>query len=122
MTHLAKFLSPSGIMVATLQGRWSELVHETSPYIGEDRWQTILGQYNSCGHVYCNYIKEESHEFISGSYGVSLVKPHIAVKMVEKIPDVRIFLYQERAWADHQDVVVFGRPAFELAWLTSDPV
>jgi hypothetical protein len=44
---------------------------------------------------------------------VSLARPHVIVRMVEQIPGVRILLYAERAWADHQDVIAFGRPAFD---------
>lgn len=119
MAHLAKFLSPNGIVVATFHGRWSEHVHKVAPYIGEDRWRGILDQYNNYGYGYSDYIQEESHEFISSSYGISLIKPHFIIKMIEEIPGIRIFSYIERAWADHQDVVAFGCPAFDMAWPTS---
>jgi SAM-dependent methyltransferase len=116
MAHMANYLSPNGFIVATFHGRWSEHVHKVAPYMGEERWQKILDQYHTNGYGYCDYIQEESHEYISGSYGISLVKPHVTVKMIEEIPGVRVFCYNERAWADHQDVVVFGRPAFDMAW------
>jgi len=119
MAHLAKFLSPNGIVVATFHGRWSEHVHKVAPYIGEERWEGILAQYNSYGYGYSDYIQEESHEFISNSYGISLIKPHFIIKMIEEIPGIRIFSYIERAWADHQDVVAFGHPAFDMAWPAS---
>ena len=121
MVHLAKFLSPDGIIVATLHGRWCEHVHKVSPYIGNERWEDILKQYHTHGYGYSDYIQKESHDYISGSYGVSLVKPHTSIKIIEQIPNIRIFSYIERAWADHQDVVVFGRPAFDNAWVPSVP-
>ncbi len=116
MAHLAKFLNPNGIVIATLHGRWCEYVHRVAPYIAEERWQKILKNYRSDGYGYHDYIKEESHEFIPESYGVSLVKPHVSIRIIEEIPDIRLFYYNERAWADHQDVVAFGRPAFNKAW------
>jgi SAM-dependent methyltransferase len=116
MAHLAKYLNPNGIVVATLHGRWSEHVNKVAPYTSPERWQKILDRYYSHGYGYCDYIQEESHDFISGNYGISLIKPHIMIKIIEEIPGVRIFLYNERAWGDHQDVVAFGRPAFDLPW------
>ncbi len=116
MAHLAKLLRPNGVLVATLHGRWSESVHKVAPYIAEDRWQSIVDQYNSHGYGYGDYRREESHEFITEGYGISLVKPHMAIEIVENIPGVRLFLYGERAWADHQDVIAFGLPAFDQPW------
>lgn len=66
--------------------------------------------------VYCDYTPEELHDFISRNYGVSLIRPHAMVRLIEEIPGIRIFLYNERAWGDHQDVVAFGRPSFDLPW------
>jgi SAM-dependent methyltransferase len=112
MTHLAKFLTPTGIIVATLHGRWSEHRHAIRPYIREESWEKVLAGYLSTGYGYCNY----GAEFISSptsDYGVSLVKPHATIKDIENIPGTRIYLYQERGWADHQDVVVFGRPSYD---------
>ena len=114
--HLAKFLSPRGIVVATLHGRWCQSVHKVSPYIAEDRWQAILGDYSTFGYGYRDYPKAESHSFISGSYGVSLAKPHAILSDLEEIPGTRIYLYIERGWSDHQDVVAYGRPKYNAPW------
>lgn len=114
--HLARFLSPQGIIVATLHGRWSQHVHKVNPYIGEDSWKEILKDYSSTGYGYRDYLKEESHSFISGSYGISLAKPHVIIRDLEEIPGIRIYLYLERGWADHQDVVVFGHPGYDEPW------
>ncbi len=116
MAHLAKFLSPQGIVVATLHGRWSQFVHKVAPYIREDRWKEILQDYSSTGYGYRDYYKEESHRFISGSYGISIAKPHVTIMDVEEIPNTRIFLYLERGWGDHHDVVAFGRPSYAELW------
>jgi 2-polyprenyl-3-methyl-5-hydroxy-6-metoxy-1,4-benzoquinol methylase len=116
MTHLSKFLSPQGIIVATIHGRWSQHVHKVAPYIREDRWEEILQNYSSTGHGYRDYYKEESHQFISGSYGISIAKPHVTIKDVEDIPNTRIFLYLERGWGDHHDVVAIGCPSYAEPW------
>jgi len=116
MAHLARFLSPQGIVVATVHGRWSEQVHKQAPYIDEGRWQKILEEYSATGYGYQDYCKEDSHNYISGSYGVSLARPHVIVEEIERIPAVRLFMYMERGWGEHQDVVVFGRPDHAKPW------
>ena len=115
MSHLAKFLSPTGVVVATLHGRWSQYVHEVLPYIEEEKWQQILNDYSVAGYGYSDYLSHGlSH--ISGSYGVSLAKPHATIRNVEDVAGIRIYLYRERGWADHQDVLVFGRPSYDQRW------
>ncbi len=116
MTHLARFLSPTGIIVATLHGRWCEHVYAVAPYIAGERWEVILRDYRAVGHGYSDYSRQENHTYIEGSYGVSLARPHITLQDVETIPGVRIYSYRERAWADHQDVIVFGCPAWDKPW------
>jgi SAM-dependent methyltransferase len=95
-SHLVKFLSPQGIAVSTLHGRWSQYVQKVLPYINEDSWRGILSDYSVLGYGYRDYTKQESHHFISGSYGVSLVDPYVTVRDLENIPGVRIYLYRER--------------------------
>ncbi|MBN2577687.1 MAG: class I SAM-dependent methyltransferase [Pirellulales bacterium] len=116
MAHLAKFLSPYGIAVCTVHGRWCPSVYTVFPYLAEDRWREIVKEYSSSGYGYRDYSRAESHSFISGSYGVSLAKPHATIQNVEDIPGVRIYLYLERGWGDHHDVVAFGRPAYDEPW------
>ena len=116
MTHLASFLSPSGIIVATMHGRWSEHVYLQHQYITEDKWKRILQGYRETGYGYADYSTEENHSYITGSYGVSLAKPHAILQDIETIPDVRIYSYHERGWGEHQDVVVFGRPSYAMPW------
>lgn len=114
MVHLSKFLSERGIIIATLIGRKGISIHKRVPYIAEKRWNKILADYNDFGYGYCDYEKEENHEYISGSYGISLAKPSVVVEIIEKIPNVRLYSFTECAWADHQDVVVFGKPSFNV--------
>ena len=116
ITHLSQYLSETGIMVATFHGRWCESVHTVAPYITEDRWGSILSEYRATGFGYADYKPEETSPVVEGSYGVSLGKPHAIVGELEGIPGTRLFMYRERGWADHQDVVVLGKPAFDEPW------
>lgn len=116
MAHLSKFLTPHGVIVATLHGRWSQHVHKVAPFIAEDIWAKILEGYNTTGYGYQDYPREKNHSYIKGSYGISLVKPHVTIRNLEDIPGIRLYLYMERCWSDVHDVVVFGRPSFDEPW------
>lgn len=116
LLHLSRYLSPCGIIVATIHGRWAEYAHEICRYIGEDRWEKIMEEYRSSGYGYCDYIQEESHAYIERGYGVSILRPHIIVSDVEEMPEVRVLMYRERGWADHQDVIVVGKPPYNEKW------
>jgi SAM-dependent methyltransferase len=109
---LAGLLSDNGIVVATFHGRWAS--HRPIPYIDDERWGQILAEYNETGYGFRDYAKGDGHDFIAGSYGISVAKPHVILKMLEEIPGTRIYMYQERGWDDHQDVAVFGRPKVDV--------
>lgn len=115
LAHLSKFLAPNGIVVATTHGRWSEHVNRRMPYIGADRWSQVMDGYRAQGYGYADYVRAESTEYVPDSYGISMARPYAMMKLLESIEGVRIFSYIERAWADHQDVIVYGKPAHDAA-------
>lgn len=116
LRHLARFLSPSGIVVATMHGRWSEHVNQRSPYIGGERWEKVMDGYRNGGYGYSDYVQQEASQYTPGNYGISMAKPQAMMRLLESVPEVRIFSYTERAWADHQDVIVYGKPAYDAPW------
>ncbi|OZI62968.1 class I SAM-dependent methyltransferase [Bordetella genomosp. 11] len=116
LSHLTQFLTETGIMIATFHGRWSETVAAQAPYINPQAWSEILSEYRATGYGYRDYERSENHQYIQGSYGISLSSASAIAKIVEAVEGVRIFSYQERAWADHQDVMVIGKPAHNMAW------
>ena len=120
MAHLAMLLSPTGIVVATVHGRWCEHAYAKAKYIVKDKWDNAIRDYRATGYGYASYSRDENHDYIDTEYGVSISRPDITIQDVETIPGVRIYAYMERAWADHQDVVVFGRPAFDTRWPSSE--
>lgn len=114
LTHLSGQLSPTGIIVATFHGRWTTRVQKISPHISDEaKWAGIMEDFIGKGYGFRSYETEEGHSFGEGSYGVSVSKPHAIVKMIEGIPDVRIFMYQEQGWGDNLDVVAFGKPKWD---------
>jgi hypothetical protein len=112
---LAGLLSDKGIVVATFHGRWATQRHRLIPYIDDERWERILSDYRTKGYGYHDYSRDQTHDFISGSYGISVAMPHVIVNILEEIPGVRIYMYQERAWATNHDVAVFGKPDWDEA-------
>lgn len=116
MAHLATLLSRTGIVVATTHGRWCEHAYAKVQYIAKDKWNNVIKNYRAGGYGYASYSREESHDYIDSDYGVSMSRPSITIQDIEAIPSVRIYIYTERAWADHHDVVVFGRPSFDTPW------
>jgi SAM-dependent methyltransferase len=116
LRFLTERLSRHGVLVATFHGRWSESVHTVAPYVNENAWRALVEAYRRTGYGYCDYEAAESHDFLRASYGVSMARPHVLVRGAEAIPGVRLLLYRERGWLDHQDVMVLGRPAFDEAW------
>jgi hypothetical protein len=41
--------------------------------------------------------------------------PHVIVNILEEIPGVRIYMYQEKAWGSNHDVAVFWKPDWDEA-------
>ena len=116
LAHLASLLSDKGIVIATTHGRWCEHIYETVRYISEDKWMKIVSECRASGYGYASYSRQESHRFIDHDYGVSMALPSAITNDIENISGVRIYGYMERGWADHQDVVVYGRPSFDTPW------
>ena len=47
-------------------------------------------------------------------YDVALTNPGWLMQGLADMDDIRILHFSERAWDDHQDVVVFGKPAVNV--------
>ena len=116
LTFLSGLLTPQGIIISTLHGRWASKLHKLVPYIDDDSWKVIIRDYESLGYGYHDYKTGQSHDFISGSYGISVAKPHTIIQMLENIPGIRIYMYKEKAWGDNHDVIVFGHPDWDESW------
>jgi methyltransferase family protein len=111
LDYLSRQLTSTGIVVSTFHGRWAIKMQRIIPYLDEDRWNKVLEGYYTLGYGYIDYHPGEVR--VDSNYGISVAKPHVLVEMIEKIPGVRIFLYQERGWGENHDVIAFGRPGWE---------
>jgi SAM-dependent methyltransferase len=112
LSYLARQLSPTGIIVATFHGRWSERMQTLIPYTDELRWGVVKQGFDRWGYGYTDYAPGLGHDFVPGSYGISAVRPDHLMEIVERIPGVRIFHFQEKGWGNNHDVLAFGKPCW----------
>lgn len=113
LRFIARSLSPQGLALVTLEGRHSVYIQDHKwKLIADDLFEVARKGYNRTGFGYVDY----HHNFRSAnfdrqsSYGVALVKPSYVLNMLEGELGITVLCVQERAWDDHQDLVVFGRP------------
>ncbi|MFK7918944.1 MAG: trans-aconitate 2-methyltransferase [Ilumatobacter sp.] len=111
LRFIARALSPTGIAIVTLEGRRGIEIHnEFYKVIEDDQFQRIQKGYDKTGFGFADYTDRTKRLFNKQeSYGITLVKPSWVMDALENM-DVRILGYTERAWDNHQDMVVFGRP------------
>lgn len=113
LRFMARSLSPQGIALVTIEGRHSVFIQDNKwKLIGDDLFEVARKGYNRTGFGYVDY----RHDFRAAnfqkqeSYGVALVKPSYITAILQENSELTILGVQERAWDDHQDLVVFGRP------------
>lgn len=114
LSFLSQQLTDKGIIVATFHGRWSMRMQDLMPYTDADRWAQVVAGYNSNGYGYVDYAPGIGHDFVPGSYGVSAVRPHRLMQMIENIAGIRFVHFQEKGWGEHQDLLAFGRPDWSV--------
>jgi SAM-dependent methyltransferase len=103
-------LSPTGIAIVTLHGRWSPHFQRRSKYMEDEEFAVAEEAFRATGFGYRAYPGATWFD-LQESYGISLSAPHWVMQHLERWDDIRLYSYTERGWADHQDVLVFGRPA-----------
>jgi len=109
---ITRALSPTGIALVTFQGRHAEHIQRHKwKYLPDNLFAVAERRVREAGFGFVDYGGEFRKRFANEtSYGVALVRPSWVMRHLERDPRVRILSYTERAWDDHQDVVVFGRP------------
>ena len=109
---IARGLSPTGIALVTLEGRRAEEIQDTAwKLIEDDRFDRIRRAYRRKGFGFADYSAPMKKLFPSQQqYGIALVAPSWVMRGLEQRSELRVLGYVERAWDEHQDVMVFGRP------------
>jgi len=105
---LARSLSERGVAVATLHGRYSPEVQASRfKYLPDADFEIAERGFRERGFGFAPYPGQER-------FGIALARPSFVLAAVEALEGIRILGYRERAWDDHQDVVVFGKPPIRL--------
>ncbi len=107
-------LSETGLAIVTLEGRRSiEIQTRFVEIIRPRAFRRIMLGYRLTGHGFAEYDRSFRRRvfYKQARYGSAFVRPDWMTREVMRLPNVRLLGYAERAWNDHQDVVVFGRPA-----------
>lgn len=109
---IARSLSPQGIAIVSFQGRHSDYIQKHKwKYLADRLYDRAQRAVRRRGFGYVDYEGSFRTLFAAQArYGVALVRPHWVMRALEGREDIRILSYAERAWDDHQDVLVFGRP------------
>jgi SAM-dependent methyltransferase len=112
LNAIVRALGPTGIALVTFQGRHAEHVQRHQwKYLEDERFAIAERQVRQEAFGFVDYRGEFRTRFENETpYGIALVRPSWVMRHLEANPHVRILGYAERAWDDHQDVVVFGRP------------
>src|SRR2546423_6811264 len=109
---ITRSLSDKGIAIVTLHGRHSEYIQRHKwRYVEDMLYAKIDETLDQTGFGYVDY--DASIRSIldrQTRYGISVIRPHWAIKAVEGDDRTRVLGYVERGWDDHQDVFVLGRP------------
>jgi SAM-dependent methyltransferase len=100
LDRLLRAVNPTGVVVATTNGRRCLEMAKSRLYIDRGKWERIVAQYNSSGAGYQSYGRPDW-----GDWGVSLTSPG----RIAELTDARMTLYQEGGWANHQDLVAWSR-------------
>lgn len=126
LTHLAapefqsalelfsRSLSPDGVAVVTLHGRYSPYFHHNKcKYLPGESFALAEADFRNDGFGYADYNMPGVY-FEQKEYGISLSAPSYVLKCLERDESLRIKAYVERHWDDHQDVVVFQKTPTNL--------
>ena len=101
LAFLSKHLLPRGLLLFTTHGRFSAhmLRSGKSPYgLSDSDAAILLAYYRNSGFGYVNY----PH---SSEYGISLASPAWTLREIQRLATLKVILYREAGWDNHQDVI-----------------
>ena len=115
LAMIARTLSPNGTALVTFHGRHSSHVQRHKwKYLDDESFRIAERGAETAGFGFAEY-RGAQREWLGTPprYGISLIRPHWAIAQLEMDPAIRVLGFSERAWDDHQDVVIFGRPGID---------
>jgi SAM-dependent methyltransferase len=111
---LQSLLTPGGLLVFTTHGPFvaRRLREHVGNYgLDEKSVSTILDHYDATGFGYADYPTEVLARVGVSKYGISISKPSWVCREIETAPNMRLIMYTEKAWDNHQDAVACTRDA-----------
>jgi len=101
LQHFDSYLNKNGILVFTTHGEFVvKQIQEGQTYgLESDKIPKLLHDYCTIGFGYSNY--KESNE-----YGISVSSPSFVLHILEKLSDLKLLMYLETRWDEHQDVII----------------
>jgi len=115
LAMISRSLSPTGIAIVTFHGRHSSHVQRHKwKYVEDELFHIAEDRVGTSGFGFVGYQGDVRDQLSAqAAYGVSLIKPRWPIVQLEADSSIRILGYSERAWDDHQDVVIFGHPGVD---------
>ncbi len=97
-------ITPGGLLVATTHGRWvrQRMLEGASYDLPPLAQQRAVTDFDQTGFGYADYAR-------APGYGISLCSPSWLLHEVQQRGTWEIIAFHERAWAQHQDVLVLRR-------------
>ncbi len=105
---LMSWLNPTGVLVMSFHGRFVLARAAVFEHYGiQEGWDEIVTDLDAKGFGYADCPNQSG-------YGISISTLAWMTRLVERIPDARLVLLEERAWDGHHDVVAIQkRPVLE---------
>jgi SAM-dependent methyltransferase len=107
-------LAPGGLLVFTTHGRFvaDRLRGGSESYgLAPEVTRRVVADYDREGFGYGDYPPEVlKMAHIESDYGISVSSPSWVCARLAELPGLRIVLFREKGWDDHQDVVACLRP------------
>jgi len=101
ISWFCRALAPNGLAVLTTHGRHHDEQQTRLHYVDPEKWAAARDDYRASGFGFAPHPTTR--------YGVSVCSAAWLTAFIETLPDVRILMFREAAWDNHQDVIVIQR-------------
>jgi len=106
LCKIVDWLTPGGLAIVTLHGRWSIRRQSMTSYkyMADELFEPVAAGVAASGFGYNDYGSLD--RVGQRAYGLSVSLPSWVLQLVESMEGVQLLDYTERGWDNHQDVMV----------------
>jgi SAM-dependent methyltransferase len=105
----SRSLAPDGMAVISTHGRHSPFVQRHKwKYMPDENFTKAEAEFSESGFGYADYNEKDVFNE-QKAYGISLSSPSFVMRCLESDKSIRIQGFMERAWDDHQDVLIIQK-------------